>query len=340
MPTPTISESARSLGNSFNNLFGLVKPLRKAVSGLIDPETAYADRWYAQGTTGRPAAAGQGDPTGRYVPGSMQTGNYNAWRGGDGGTPPAPLRLPPPITSPNTTFQNADDEYNRLISQYGPSGIEQLSGMASLPTGFTPTGSNKTASLKDYYTAQTLQGSAGMGNIISAMGYKGDMAKWAQANPMLAQREFSKRFGGATLGSAVQPDGSVRGMPQAIPGLDTSKMMPTAEMQGTAFPEQGQGPTFNPAAFSDKSDFGTPANKVPGTWDTQGLNVSIPYREANQVAAQKTAGATGMPNFQTTPEAQDPGMNFLDAFKKNPQFDAYRLGAGARLGDYFQGIGR
>ena len=242
MPTPTISESARSLGNSFNNLFGLVKPLRKAVSGLIDPETAYADRWYEQGTTGRPAAAGQGDPTGRYVPGNMQTSNYNAWRGGGDRTPSAPV-LPgyqgrAPITSPNTTFQNADDEYNRLISQYGPSGIEQLSGMASLPTGFTPTGSNKPASLKDYYTAQTLQGSAGMGNIISAMGYKGDMAKWAQANPMLAQREFSKRFGGATLGSAVQPDGSVRGMPQAIPGLDTSKMMPTAEMQGTAFPGQ------------------------------------------------------------------------------------------------------
>ena len=245
-----------------------------------------------------------------------------------------------PITSPNTTFQNADDEYNRLISQYGASGIEQLSGMTSLPTGFTPTGSNTPASLKDYYTAQTLQGSAGMGNIISAMGYKGDMAKWAQANPMLAQREFSKRFGGATLGSAVQPDGSVRGMPQAIPGLDTSKMMPTAEMQGTAFPGQGQGPTFNPAAFSDKSDFGTPANAVPAPPMQQGRAVSAPYDEAQRQAAEKTAGATGMWNFQTTPEAQDPGMNFLDAFKRNPQFDAYMLGAGARLGDYFQGIGR
>lgn len=244
----------------------------------------------------------------------------------------------PPITSPNTTFQNADDEYNRLISQYGPSGIEQLSGMTSLPTGFTPTGSNKPASLKDYYTAQTLQGSAGMGNIISAMGYKGDMAKWAQANPMLAQREFSKRFGGATLGSAVQPDGSVRGMPQAIPGLDTSKMMPTAEMQGTAFPGQGQGPTFNPVAFTDQSNFSTPANAVPAPPTQQGMAVSAPYAAAQRQAAEKTAGATGMPNFQTTPEAQDPGMNFLDAFKKNPQFDAYRLGAGARLGDYFQGI--
>jgi hypothetical protein len=32
-----------------------------------------------------------------------------------------------PITSPNTTFQHADDEYNRLKSQFGgPAGVEQL----------------------------------------------------------------------------------------------------------------------------------------------------------------------------------------------------------------------
>lgn len=332
MSTPTISESARSVGNSFNTLFGLVKPIRKAVSGFIDPETAYANRWYEQGTTGRPAAAGQGDPTGRYVPGSMQTGDYNAWRGGGGRMPSAP------ITSPNTTFQNADDEYNRLISQYGPSGIEQLAGMTSLPTDFTPTGSNKPASLKDYYTAQTLQGSAGMGNIISAMGYKGDMAKWAQANPMLAQREFSKRFGGATLGSAVQPDGSVRGMPQAIPGLDTSKMMPTAEMQGTAFPGQGQGPTFNPAAFSDQSDFGTPANAVPAPPMQQGRAVSAPYDEAQRQAAEKTAGATGMPNFETTPEAQTPGKDFLGKALSSPWGQALVNTGGAQLINRIQGI--
>ena len=243
-----------------------------------------------------------------------------------------------PITSPNTTFQNADDEYNRLISQYGPSGIEQLSGMTSLPTGFTPTGSNKPASLKDYYTAQTLQGSAGMGNIISAMGYKGDMAKWAQANPMLAQREFSKRFGGATLGSAVQSDGSVRGMPQAIPGLDTSKMMPTAEMQGTTFPGQGQGPTFNPAAFSDQSDFGTPANAVPAPPEQQGMAVSAPYAAAQRQAAEKTAGATGMPNFETTPEAQTPGKDFLGRALSSPWGQALKNTTGAMGIDYIQGI--
>ena len=299
--------------------------------GLQDFLGSQAVRQSPFGAIARPAAAGQGDPTGRYVPGSMQTGNYNAWRRGGGETPSAPT-LPAPITSPNTTFQNADDEYNRLISQYGPSGIEQLSGMTSLPTGFTPTGSNKPASLKDYYTAQTLQGSAGMGNIISAMGYKGDMAKWAQANPMLAQREFSKRFGGATLGSAVQSDGSVRGMPQAISGLDTSKMMPTAAMQGTAFPGQGQGPTFNPAAFTDKSDFGTPANGVPADPKVQGRAVSAPYDEAQRQAAEKTLGATGMPQLPTL------GGDWLSKMMASPWGQALKNTGGAMGIDYIQGI--
>ena len=155
---------------------------------------------------------------------------------------------------------------------------------------------------------------------------------------MLAQREFSKRFGGATLGSAVQPDGSVRGMPQAIPGLDTSKMMPTAEMQGTAFPGQGQGPTFNPAAFSDKSDFGTPANAVPAPPMQQGRAVSAPYDEAQRQAAEKTAGATGMPNFETTPEAQTPGKDFLGKALSSPWGQALLNTGGAMGIDYMQGI--
>lgn len=324
MPSPTISESARSIGNSFNNLFGFVKPIRKAVSGLIDPETAYADRWYEQGTTGRPAAAGQGDPTGRYVPGHMQTANYNAWRGGGDRTPSAPV-LPgyqgrAPITSPNTTFQNADDEYNRLISQYGPSGIEQLSGMTSLPTGFTPTGGKQAAGLKDYYAAQQEVGERNIGEIIGGLEYqKGSpMEQWAKANPMLAMREYNKKFpaGEATQGPS---DDAIRA---AISG-------------GKFYPSEG-----SPSPITNPPDFGTPANAVPAPPMQQGRAVSAPYDEAQRQAAEKTAGATGMWNFQTTPESQDPGMNFLDAFKSSPQFDAYRLGAGARLGDYFQGIGR
>jgi hypothetical protein len=320
MPTPTISESARSIGNSFNTLFGLVKPIRKAVSGFIDPETAYADRWYEQRTTARPVAAGQADPTGRYVPGSMQTGDYNAWRGG-GGAPPAPLRLPPPITSPNTTFQNADDEYNRLKAQFGgTTGVSQLAGMTSLPTGFTPTGGKQAAGLKDYYAAQQEVGERNIGEIIGGLEYqKGSpMEQWAKANPMLAMREYNKKFpaGEATQGPS---DDAIRA---AISG-------------GKFYPSEG-----SPSPVTNPPDFGTPANAVPAPPTEQGAEVMAAFKPGIALSAANTAGATGMPNFQTTPEAQDPGMNFLDAFKKNPQFNAYMLGAGARLGDYFQGIGR
>ena len=317
MPTPTISESARSLGNSFNNLFGLVKPLRKAVSGLIDPETAYADRWYAQGTTGRPAAAKQGDPTGRYVPGSMQTGNYDAWRGG--GTPPAPLRLPPPITSPNTTFQNADDEYNRLKSQFGgTTGVSQLAGMTSLPTGFTPTGGKQAAGLKDYYAAQQEVGERNIGEIIGGLEYqKGSpMEQWAKANPMLAMREYNKKFpaGEATQGPS---DDAIRA---AISG-------------GKFFPAEG-----SPSPVTNPPDFGTPANAVPAPPMQQGRAVSAPYDAAQRQAAEKTAGATGMPNFETTPEAQTPGKDFLGKALSSPWGQALMNTGGAMGIDYMQGI--
>ena len=242
---------------------------------------------------------------------------------GDGGgkTPPTPLRLPPPSTSPNTTFQNADDEYNRLKAQFGgTTGVSQLAGMTSLPTGFTPTGGKQAAGLKDYYAAQQEVGERNIGEIIGGLGYqKGSpMEQWAKANPMLAMREYNKKFpaGEATQGPS---DDAIRA---AISG-------------GKFYPSEG-----SPSPITNPPDFGTPANAVPAPPMEQGRAVSAPYDEAQRQAAEKTAGATGMPNFQTTPEAQSPGMNFLDAFKRNPQFDAYMLGAGARLGDYFQGIGR
>lgn len=224
-----------------------------------------------------------------------------------------------PITSPNTTFQNADDEYNRLKSQFGgTTGVSQLAGMTSLPTGFTPTGGKQAAGLKDYYAAQQEVGERNIGEIIGGLEYqKGSpMEKWAKANPMLAMREYNKKFpaGEATQGPS---DDAIRA---AISG-------------GKFYPSEG-----SPSPITNPPDFGTPANPVPAPPMQQGRAVSAPYDEAQRQAAEKTAGATGMWNFQTTPESQNPGMNFLDVFKNNPQFNAYMLGAGAKIGDYFHGI--
>jgi hypothetical protein len=200
------------------------------------------------------------------------------------------------ITSPNTTYQAADEEYRNLLAQYGGApGISQLAGMTSLPTGFTPTGASKQASLKDYYAAQYLQGNANLGTITSALtqGMQGadasNMAAWAKANPGLAQQLYAKQVGaGQTAGPG---------------GRDISSFI--GDVSKYAGPSQ---------ASSDEAAFGTPANTTPAPWHTQGQAVSAPYAEANQKAAEKTSDG-GMPALNTTagqPSTLDRAAKFLN----------------------------
>lgn len=61
-----------------------------------------------------------------------------------------------------------------------------LASQAAAPTN---------APLAAFYAAQSATGRGSMDEIISAMGYKGTpMEQWAKANPMLAFREFNKKF--------------------------------------------------------------------------------------------------------------------------------------------------
>jgi hypothetical protein len=255
--------------------------------------------------SGRSAAAA---PAGSTLSSDSFTGQYQtlpqgaqrpAWeqklQGGGGTPPPAPV-LPSPPTSPNTTYQAADEEYRNLLAQYGGApGISQLAGMTSLPTGFTPTGASKQASLKDYYAAQDLQGNANLGTITSALtqGMQGaeatNMAAWAKANPGLAQQAYAKQMGaGQVSGPGGRDIGSFIG--------DVSK-----------YADQGQ-------ASSDEAAFGTIANTTPAPWNTQGQAVSAPYAEANQRAAEKTSDG-GMPALNTTagqPSTWDKAAKFLN----------------------------
>ena len=337
MPTPTIAESARSLGNSFNNLFGLVKPIRKAVSGIIDPETAYANQWYNQGTTDRQYSRPIG-PTrdiyeqpgvgyfdrgsGRFLgPGSATT-IRGADIGGDGRGEQYRQQLSQyaPKAFPMTAEGQQERYFGTPEMNYvfgaqtgkGPKTAEEMSALASQAKAPT------TSSLSDYYRAQSAMGRVNQADIQKMYADRPDLQKWAAANPMLAQREFIKQQGGRTMA----PDG------QTVMGDLGSR----AQSEG-GYTMEALNPTGAP-------DFGTPANDVPAPPTVQGANMMEAFKPGIELSAAMTAGATGMPNFQTTPEAQSPGMNFLDAFKRNPQFDAYMLGAGARLGDYFQGIGR
>ena len=243
------------------------------------------------------AAVGEGDPTlSRYGTPGTQTADYNAWRGG--GAPSAPILPPPgsrtPITSPNTTFQRADEEYKTLLSQYGgTSGVQQLAGMQSLPTGFTPTGGKQAAGLEDYYAAQRAVGAKNIGEITGALGYqKGSaMEQWAKANPMLAMREFNKKFpaGAPTQGPS---DEAIRA---AMGG-------------GTYFPSEGSpSPIANPPSLAGQTSFGNIANPVaPTTAWNQAAMVDASRGKETLLPQQKayTTPDGTMPNLETTAQPQ------------------------------------
>ena len=203
--------------------------------------------------------------------------------------PQAPV-LPAPITSPNTTFQNADEEYKTLLSQYGgTSGVQQLAGMQSLPTGFTPTGGKQAAGLEDYYSAQRAVGAKNIGEITGALGYqKGSpMEQWAKANPMLAMREYNEKFpaGAPTQGPS---DEAIRA---AMGG-------------GTYFPSEGSpSPVANAPSLAGQTSFGNIANPVaPATALNQGAAMDANRGKENLVPQQaaKTTPDGAMPNLPTT----------------------------------------
>ena len=188
----------------------------------------------------------------------------------------APGSTPAPSGRGTTpVVQAADEEYKALLSQYGGApGISQLAGMASLPTGFTPTGATKQANLKDYYAAQALQGNANLGTIIKDMGYSGDMAKWAQLHPELAQAQYAKKFG---AGSAGKRDiGSFIG--------DVNR-----------YADQEQ------ASPAGQTSFGNIANPVPPTTAlNQGAMVDAKRGDLLPQQLAKTTPDGTMPNFATT----------------------------------------
>jgi hypothetical protein len=179
--------------------------------------------------------------------------------------------------------------------------------MQSLPTGFTPTGGKQAAGLEDYYAAQQAVGAKNIGEITGALGYqKGSaMEQWAKANPMLAMREFNKKLpaGAPTQGPN---DEAIRA---AIGG-------------GSYFPSEG-----SPSPMAGQSSFSTVANSVPAPPQQQGAAVSAPYAQANAQAAEKTAGATGMPNLETT--AKPPVLNRIGEFLQKTGLGSAFNAAGA-----------
>lgn len=122
--------------------------------------------------------------------------------------------------------------------------------------------------LAGFYRAESAMGRAQMPEIQGALGFiKGSpMARWAEANPMLAQRLYAKEMGKREAAG------------QATPGVTYA---------GTA-----------PQPLGDES-FSVVANAVPAPWNTQGAKVSAEFSGVVPFQAAKTTGE-GMPEFQTT----------------------------------------
>lgn len=159
--------------------------------------------------TRRPPAPVQSGP---QVPGTT-AGNAAAV------TPPSPgapgLSRTSAITglTPEGQFQRymQGSEMNRYFG--GPASAQAPKDAAAMQETAMLQQAPTTMPLADYYRSQSATGRANMDDIIGLMGYEGDMAKWARANPMLAQRAYAQQFQGGV---------PTQGAPGAVPAVDAA----------------------------------------------------------------------------------------------------------------------
>ena len=296
------SLSPSGLGTFFNRF---VQPfLGPGKGGFTTPfipagRSAIAEPRYGQPETAERYYRGllSGDPTGRYIPGQLQSGIRGADIGGDGRSDEdralASQYAPKPF--PMTREGQFDryfktPEFDYVFGAQTGKGPKTAEEMVTLGTQRqAPT----TAPLSDYYRSQSALGRVNQEEIQKMYADRPDLQKWAAANPMLAQREYVKRQGGRPLA----PD------QETVMG----------DLGSRAQSETG----YTPEAF------GMPANPVPPTQQPgpggmdQGTRGSY-FRGSENIAplqAMKTTGE-GMPAFSTTSGSlSDAADAFVKAMK-------------------------
>lgn len=115
--------------------------------------------------------------------------------------------------TPEGQFQRymQGSEMNRYFG--GPASAQAPKDAAAMQETAMLQQAPTTMPLADYYRSQSATGRANMDDIIGLMGYEGDMAKWARANPMLAQRAYAQQFQGGV---------PTQGAPGAVPAVDAA----------------------------------------------------------------------------------------------------------------------
>lgn len=183
-------------------------------------------------------------------------------------------------------------EFNYVFGAQTGKGPKTAAEMATLGTQRqAPT----SAPLSDYYRSQSALGRVNQAAIQEMYKDRPDLQQWAAANPMLAQREYTKKYG----------------------TTDITKLAPDEENIMGEFGSRAQNET------GYKYGFGFPANPVPPTQQPgpggmdQGERVSYFRGRENIVPLQamKTTGE-GMPAFSTTSGSlSDAADAFVKAMK-------------------------
>ena len=236
------AQKAANLGAFFQNL---MRQSKDAVLGVIDPETAYANQWYEQGSTAKPRNQGPIGPTrdiyeqpgvgyfdrgsGRFLGRGSSSTIQGADIGGDGRGEQYRQQLSQyaPKAFPMTAEGQQERYFGTPEMNYvfgaqtgkGPKTAEEMSALASQAKAPT------TSPLSDYYRAQSAMGRVNQADIQEMYADRPDLQKWAAANPMLAYREFNKRFpaGEPTIGptpAALQADEALKGVTKFFPGAE------------------------------------------------------------------------------------------------------------------------
>ena len=121
-------------------------------------------------------------------------------------------------------------------------------GKAILEAAKTNTYSGDAAGLAQFNTQQRQAGIGANDEIIDALGYTGDMAKWAEQHPSLAMREYNKKFGNSYGGfgsgdaNTVLPNGMTAGEDARQAAMNAA-----AIMEGTGRPRESNTARMAPA---------------------------------------------------------------------------------------------
>lgn len=125
--------------------------------------------------------------------------------------------------TPEGQFQRymQGSEMNRYFG--GPASAQAPKDAAAMQETAMLQQAPTTMPLADYYRSQSATGRANMDNIVSSMGYTGNMEQWARANPMLAQRAYAQQFQGGV---------PTQGAPGAVPAVDATLNPAGPEFRG------------------------------------------------------------------------------------------------------------